>query len=78
MSVEIADKDKYLCAMKNTFIDKAFFIEKLPDYIDTIIDYGCADGSFLKFLNQLYGDRYTYIGIEMDPEFRKAKGGVKV
>ena len=64
----IQDQNKYLNSLRNTFIDKAFFVEKLPDYIDTIIDYGCADGSFLKFLKNIYGNKFLYFGVERDPK----------
>ena len=64
----IQNYDAYCTGLKNTFIDKAFFVEKLPPCINTIIDYGCADGSFLKFLQSIYGTFYNYIGIETDAE----------
>lgn len=66
---DITDFKKYLSSLKNTFIDKAFFIEKLPEDINVIIDYGCADGSFLKFLKNIYGDRFKYYGVDNNPCF---------
>lgn len=61
--------NKYLNELKNTFIDKAFFVEKLPENINIILDYGCADGSFLMFLRKIYGEKYKYIGIEPNADF---------
>jgi hypothetical protein len=59
----------YLESLRNTYIDKAFFIEKLPPEIKYIVDYGCADGGFLVFLRNIYGDKYKYIGIEPNGDF---------
>lgn len=67
--IDITDFKKYLSSLKNTFIDKAFFVEKLPEDINVIIDYGCADGSFLMFLNNIYGDRFEYYGVDNNHGF---------
>ena len=48
--IEIKNTDVYLTKMSKTFFDKAWFMSHLPESIYTIIDFGCADGSFMKFL----------------------------
>ena len=67
---KIKNYEVYLTKMAKTFFDKAWFMSHLPEDIYTIIDVGCADGSFMKFL-QLNCPGYNYIGIDNDPEMQK-------
>lgn len=79
--IEILNYENYLTKMSKTFFDKAWFMSHLPNDLTTngiytIIDFGCADGSFLAFL-QTNCPSYQYIGIENDPkmqELTKEKG----
>lgn len=66
----IANTSIYLTKMSKTFFDKAWFMSHLPESIDTIIDFGCADGSFMKFL-KLNCPAITYIGIDNSLEFKQ-------
>lgn len=61
--VQICDYESYLTKMSKTFFDKAWFMSHLSEDIDTIIDFGCADGSFLDFLKRNC-PQYRYIGID--------------
>ncbi len=73
---KIQNYECYLTKMSKTFFDKAWFMSHLPEDIHTIIDFGCADGSFMEFL-QRNCPNYTYIGIDNDPkmqELTKEKG----
>ena len=69
-SVEILNYETYLTKMSKTFFDKAWFMSHLPEEINTIVDFGCADGSFLKFL-QINCPSYLYIGIDNDPKMQE-------
>ena len=70
MMNSIDNYEIYLTRMSKTFFDKAWFMSHLTEDIDTIIDFGCADGSFMQFL-QLNCPGYNYIGIDNDPEMQK-------
>ena len=62
--------DCYLTKMTKTFFDKAWFMSHLPEDIYTIVDVGCADGSFMEFLKRS-GLDFDYIGIDNDPEMQR-------
>ena len=75
-------QNNYLKELRSQLIDKAFFVEKLPPNITTIIDYGCSDGTLLNFIKTtdvLKGKNedsvypaYYLIGIESDDAFRNS------
>lgn len=67
---EIQNYQLYLTKMAKTFFDKAWFMSHLPENIDTIIDFGCADGSFLKFL-EINCPSYDYIGIDNNSKMQE-------
>jgi len=67
---EICNMETYLTKMSKTFFDKAWFMSHLPEDITTIVDFGCADGSFMKFL-KTNCPSYTYIGIDNNLEMQK-------
>ncbi len=61
---QIADLSCYLYRMQKSMIDKMFFIDKIFEPIETIVDFGCADGELIKML-QHYFSEYSYIGYDM-------------
>ena len=67
---KIENYDCYLTRMSKTFFDKAWFMSHLPENILFIVDYGCADGSFMEFLKRNC-PCYVYIGIDNDSEMQK-------
>ena len=67
---KIQNYDCYLTKMSKTFFDKAWFMSHIPEDVDTIIDFGCADGSFLKFLQSVC-PKFIYIGIDNNPKMVK-------
>lgn len=70
---EIQNKEIYLTKMSKTFFDKAWFMSHIPESINTIIDFGCADGSFIEFLKNNCPS-IKYFGVDNDPVFiRKAQ-----
>ena len=67
----ISDNETYLKGMRNTYHDKSWFMSIIPEEIDMIIDFGCADGSFIEYMKKNWPD-YSYYGVEENEEFLKA------
>jgi hypothetical protein len=59
----ISNYDKYIADMNTTMSDKLFFLEETK--FDVIVDFGCADGSFLKSLS-LIRPNVRIIGYDLD------------
>jgi len=57
---------RYNTEMKKSLIDKAFFLDKVEDS-EIFIDFGCADGVLLGFMEKLFPE-YTYIGYDIAVE----------
>ena len=62
---EITNYDVYNDRMRRSMWDKAFFMDKVPD-AQAIVDYGCADGSLVRFLHGLF-PAMCFIGFDIDP-----------
>lgn len=61
--------------MRRSLMDKVFFIDKIPQDIEVIVDFGCADGSLIYFLSNLFPEK-TYIGYDNNPNMiNEAKKG---
>lgn len=60
----ISNYDKYIAGMNTTMSDKLFFAD-LINY-DVIVDFGCADGTFLQNLQSL-NPNLKLIGYDLDP-----------
>ena len=71
MNHPIIDNKTYLDGMRNTFHDKCWFMSIIPERITHILDYGCADGSFMEFLRMNW-PQYVYVGVDINPDFQKA------
>lgn len=61
----IKNIENYNLSMRKSMIDKIFFLDKIN--ADLIIDVGCADGSLLKFIHNLFPD-ITLIGYDISEE----------
>jgi len=61
----IANMNRYNESMKKSLLDKAFFVQHVNT--DIYIDFGCADGTLLEFLNTLNGTP-RYIGYDISQE----------
>lgn len=61
---DIHNIDTYIKGMSATLKDKMWWLDLIPGEIDTVIDYGCAQGD----LALLLPDKYRYIGIDNSPE----------
>ena len=60
----------YTDRMRRSMWDKAFFMDKAPG-TELIIDFGCADGSLIRFLHELFPSM-RYIGFDADPAMIEA------
>lgn len=67
---EIENYDVYNDRMRRSMWDKAFFMDKIPD-AELIVDYGCADGSLIRFLHELF-PAMRFIGYDIDPAMTAA------
>jgi SAM-dependent methyltransferase len=67
----IFDIEKYTSGMKKSLLDKSFFLDKVKSNI--FVDYGCADGTLIKFMNSIFPD-YIYYGFDISSDMlSKAK-----
>lgn len=65
MNNEIQNIEVYNDRMAKTLIDKIFFIDKVD--ADVFIDFGCADGTVLGYLHDLFPNNY-YVGYDINPD----------
>ena len=59
----ISNYDQYIVDMSSTMTDKLFFINEIG--FDVIVDFGCADGSFLKSISDIRPN-VKLIGYDLD------------
>lgn len=64
----IQDIDAYVKSMSTTLFDKCWWIDKIPQDIDTVVDYGCAQGDLALLIDRLCPGRFKYIGIDNSQE----------
>ena len=62
-NTKIENYTVYNEGMRKSLLDKIFFVDKIN--VDTIVDYGCADGILISFLSKLFPE-YNYIGYDID------------
>lgn len=65
----ISDKDIYLKRMQVGMYDKCWWVDKIYPEVDTVIDFGCADGSLWEAIKVLCPQITKYYGIENCEEF---------
>lgn len=64
----ISNYDVYNEGMKKSLLDKIYFMDKVDARV--FVDYGCADGTLIHFLSQLFPE-YIYIGYDVDENMLK-------
>ena len=69
MCNSISNKDVYLKRMRVGMYDKCWWVDKLYPEVDTVIDFGCADGSLWEAIKMLCPQITKYYGIENNKEF---------
>lgn len=62
-SNNITDINGYISKMNKALVDKLFFFNKIN--IDTLVDFGCADGTLLKEIHKMKPDM-NIIGYDID------------
>ena len=65
----ISDKDIYFKRMRVGMYDKCWWVDKIYPEVDTVIDFGCADGALRDAIKVLCPQITTYYGIENNEEF---------
>lgn len=75
MLTKISNMSAYNEEMKKTLLDKCYFIDKVDAKV--LVDFGCADGTLLKFIRDIFGDAYQLIGYDNNVEMIELakKGG---
>ncbi|MBR6045574.1 MAG: methyltransferase domain-containing protein [Ruminococcus sp.] len=63
----ISDLEIYLIRMQRSILDKMFFVDKVFEPFDTIVDFGCANGELIKAMSQMFPE-YRYVGYDISPE----------
>lgn len=67
----IGDISVYLKRMDASLLDKCWWIDKIPDEITTVVDFGCAAGNLKNMIDYLMPRRFRYIGIDNSAEMRR-------
>lgn len=62
---KISDINAYNINMQKSLLDKAYFLSFVDS--DTFVDFGCADGSLLKHIHNLFTDK-NLIGYDISSE----------
>lgn len=71
MSESILDFTHYTTEMRKSLIDKIFFMDKLDEQVDAVLDYGCADGALADFLASIFPE-IQMVGYDMAEEMIEA------
>ena len=67
----ISDLDIYLTRMQRSILDKMFFMDKVFEPFQYILDFGCANGELIKAMKPMFPD-YQYIGYDISREMIEA------
>lgn len=61
----------YNTAMKKTLLDKVWFLDKIDKDTKIIIDFGGADGSMIKFIEDMFPNHFHFVYVDNNEEMRK-------
>ncbi len=64
---KLNDITGYVQKMEKSLLDKMFFMDKIFDPIENILDFGCANGVLIRALNYLFPE-YKYAGYDISEE----------
>ena len=67
----IADLDIYLTRMQRSILDKMFFIDKVFEPFEHILDFGCANGELIKAMMPMFPE-FSYSGYDISPQMIEA------
>ena len=52
----IDNMEVYNAGMRKSMLDKIWWIDKIDDSVDSVMDYGCADGALLSMIHDMNND----------------------
>lgn len=61
---KISDLNVYLTRMSRSILDKMFFVDKVFEPFEYILDFGCANGELIKAISAMCPE-YQYIGYDI-------------
>lgn len=64
---KITDREIYLTRMERSILDKMFFIDKVFEPFEYVLDFGCANGVLIKALREMCPE-YRYAGYDIDSD----------
>ncbi len=64
---EVTDLTGYVQKMEKSLLDKMFFMDKLFDSVENILDFGCANGVLIRALGYLFPE-HNYVGYDISEE----------
>lgn len=64
---EIDNISVYQKRMAAAMADKCWWVEHLRPEVDTVVDFGCAQGDLALYIEQRWPGRFTYIGVDESP-----------
>lgn len=67
----ISDLNIYLMRMQRSILDKMFFIDKVFEPFEYILDFGCANGELIKAMLPMFPD-YKYVGYDISTDMINA------
>lgn len=66
MVQQITNYDVYTSGMNKSYQDKLFFIDKIKDDINGIMDFGCANGSLLFHMGEILPEDTKLVGYDIN------------
>ena len=63
----ISDLSIYLSRMQKSVLDKVFFLDKVFDPFEYILDFGCANGDLIHMIHSMF-DELKFVGYDISPE----------
>ena len=64
---KVEQLDVYIRRMERSLLDKVFFMDKIFEPLETVLDFGCANGGLIRMMQLLFPE-YSYIGYDISPE----------
>lgn len=64
---EVKNLEVYVRRMEKSLMDKLFFVDKIYEPVNSILDFGCANGVLIQTMQRLFPE-YNYVGYDISPE----------
>ena len=56
----ISNMEVYNAGMRKSMLDKIWWMDKMDDSVNTVLDYGCADGALLSIVHEMNPELILY------------------